>query len=199
MGFDELSPNGICATAPVIETARLRLRGLLVSDLDAQAAMNADERVMRYAGGQPLGREDSWRRMISAPAMWVLFGFGGWIVERKTDGAFLGQVFFADFKRDMAPSIEGQPEMGWMFAFHAHGQGYASEAVAAALDWADKNLAGQEIVAIIDPDNAASIRVAEKAGFVRSGEGTYKENTILLYRREAGSPAAAAASSATTA
>jgi RimJ/RimL family protein N-acetyltransferase len=185
--------------APVIETARLRLRGLRASDLEAQAAMNGDERVMRYAGRQPLSREDSWRRMISAPAMWVLLGYGGWTVERKADGAFLGQVFFADFKRDMTPSIEDQPEMGWMLALHAHGQGYASEAVGAALAWADKALAGQEIVAIIDPENAPSIRVAEKAGFAPSGEGTYKGDTILIYRRMAGSPAAATTTAATSA
>jgi RimJ/RimL family protein N-acetyltransferase len=176
---------------------RLRLRGLRASDLDAQAAMNADERVMRYAGRQPLSREDSWRRMLSGPAMWMLLGYGAWAVERKEDGTFLGQVFFADFKRDMTPSIEGQPEMGWMLAYHAHGQGYASEAVGAALGWVDKALAGQEIVAIIDPENAASIRVAEKAGFVLSGEGAYKGDTIVIYRRMAGSPATPTATSAT--
>ena len=93
----------------------------------------------------------------------------------------------------MNPSIEGQPEMGWFFAGHAHGNGYASEAVAAALEWADESLAGQEIAAIIDPDNAASIRVAEKAGFRLDGEGTYKDDVILIYRRP--SPAAAAARS----
>jgi RimJ/RimL family protein N-acetyltransferase len=183
----------------VIETARLRLRGLLASDLDAQSAMKCDERVMRYAGRHVLSREDSWRRLLSGPAMWLLLGYGAWVVERKADGAFLGQVLFADFKREMTPSIEGQPEMAWMLAFHAHGQGYASEGVAAALEWADKELAGQEIVAIIDPENAPSIRVAEKAGFALSEEGIYKADTVLLYRRLAGSPAAAAASTAATA
>jgi len=184
-------------TAPVIETARLRLRGLRASDIEAQAAMNGDERVMRYAGGEALNREESWRRMLSGPAMWLLRGYGAWAVERKTDGEFLGQIFFANFKRDMTPSIEGQPEMGWMFALNAHGQGYASEAVAAALEWADQMLAGQEIIALIDDENLASIRVAEKAGFTLRGEGFYKDDTVLMYSRMAGSPAAAAA--ATTA
>src|SRR5262245_23610003 len=109
--------------------------------------MNGDAQVMRYAGRQPLSREESWRRMLAGPAMWELLGYGAWAVERKWDRVFLGQVFFADFRREMAPSIEGQPEMGWMFAVHAHGQGYASEAVAAALAWADIVLAGQEAVA----------------------------------------------------
>ena len=187
------------AAAPVIDTARLRLRGLRTSDIGAQAAMNGDARVMRYAGGQPLSREESWRRMLSGPAMWLLLGYGAWAVERKTDGEFLGQIFFADFKRDMTPSIEGQPEMGWMFAVHAHGQGYASEAVAAALEWADHKLAGQEIIALIDDENLASIRVAQKAGFTLRGEGFYKDDTVLMYSRMAGSPTAATTTTAATA
>jgi RimJ/RimL family protein N-acetyltransferase len=182
--------------APVIETARLRLRPIVVSDLDAHAAMNGDENLMRYTGGKPLSREDSWRRLLAGFGLWELLGYGPWAVERKADSAFLGNVSLFDFKRDIVPSIEGQPEMGWFFTAHAHGQGYASEAVAAVLEWADGFLPGQEIAAIIDPDNAASIRVAEKSGFILSSEATYKDDTVLIYRRP--SPAAAA-STATTA
>jgi RimJ/RimL family protein N-acetyltransferase len=183
--------------APVIETARLRLRGFRASDLDAQAAMNADHGLMRLVGGQTHSREDSWRRLLASIGMWVLLGYGHWLVERKEDGVFLGNVGLFDWKRDMTPSIEGEPEMGWFFAAHAHGRGYASEAVAAALAWADRALAGREVVAMINRDNAASIRVAEKAGFAPSGEANYKDETLLLYRRP--SPAAAAASTAATA
>lgn len=185
--------------APVIETARLRLRGFTASDLDAQAAMNADERVVRYTGGQALSREDSWRRLLAGAGLWELLGYGYWAVERREDGAFLGHVGIFDFKRDMIPSIEGQPEMGWGFAVHAHGQGYASEAVAAALKWADGALAGQEIAVIIDPDNEASIRVAKKAGFTLGESASYKGDTVLIYRRSAGSPAATAAAATSSA
>jgi RimJ/RimL family protein N-acetyltransferase len=92
-------------------------------------------------------------------------------------------VGFADFKRGMTPSIDGLPEMGWIFAPEAQGRGYASEAVAAGLRWADAALAAPEIVAIIDPGNAPSIRVAEKAGFAEREEAVYKEQPILLFRR----------------
>ena len=170
---------------PSVETARLRLRPLRESDLVVQAQMLGDPEYVRHLGGHTLSREESWRKILCGVGLWPLFGFGYWSVERREDGAYLGQVGFADFKRDMTPSIEGLPEMGWLLAPSAQGQGYASEAVAGALDWAREALAGREIVAIIDPDNAASIRVAEKAGFSIREPASYRDAPILLFRRPA--------------
>lgn len=171
--------------APVLTTARLTLRPFRASDLEVQATTLADPDVVRHLGGTPVSREETWRKMLGAPGMWAWFGFGYWAVERREDGAWLGQLGFGDFKRDMQPSIEGLPEMGWIFAPHAHGHGYASEAAASALAWADRTLNAAEIVAIIDPDNAPSIRVAEKSGFGERSDATYRDERILLFRRRA--------------
>ncbi len=170
---------------PVLETGRLRLRGYRASDLDAQAAALADPEVVRHLGGSPFSREETWRKMLASPGLWAMLGYGYWIAERREDGAYLGQIGFADFKRDMTPGIEGIPEMGWIMAPGAQGQGYATEAALAALAWADEALGGGEIVAIISHDNAASIRVAEKAGFSLREEADYKGEPILLFRRPA--------------
>ena len=168
---------------PIVETERLRLRSFRESDLEAQAKVMGDPEVVRHLGGTPFAREDSWRRILMACGLWPILGFGYWAVERKEDGAYLGQAGFADFKRDMQPSIEGTPEMGWIFAPHAQGQGYASEAVSAGLRWADQALAGREITAIISHANAPSIRVAERTGFSVREEALYKGEPILLFRR----------------
>jgi RimJ/RimL family protein N-acetyltransferase len=175
--------TGRSRAIPSIETARLRLRGFRESDLEAQAAILGDAEVTRHLGGAVLSREDSWRRMLCAPGLWTILGYGYWAVERRDDGVFLGQVGFADFKRDMKPSIEGLPEMGWILAPHGQGQGYASEAVAAALGWADAELGAPEITAIIDPENARSIRLAERSGFDLREDATYRGERILLFRR----------------
>ncbi len=143
----------------------------------------ADEVVVRHLGGRPFSREETWRKILASPGLWELLGYGYWAVERLEDGAYLGQIGFADFKRDMAPSIEDLPEMGWIFAPGAQGKGYAPEAAEAALAWADSNLHAPEIVAIIDHGNAASIRVAEMAGFARREEAIYRGEPILLFRR----------------
>jgi RimJ/RimL family protein N-acetyltransferase len=170
-------------TAPVLETARLRLRPFRTSDLDAQAVMLGDPEIMRHLGGKPLTREESWRRMLCAPGLWTTLGYGYWAVERREDGALLGQIGFGDFKRDMRPCIVGLPEMGWIFARHAQGRGHAVEAGAAALAWIDGARVAAEIVAIIAPGNTASIRVARKLGFGTSEPAVYKGEPILLFRR----------------
>jgi RimJ/RimL family protein N-acetyltransferase len=171
--------------APTLETARLILRPFRAADVDGQAAMMGDPQVMHHLGG-PLGREDSWRKLLCGAGQWALFGYGYWGVERKADGALIGQVGFADFKRGMAPPIEGIPEMGWLFAAEAAGRGYATEAALAALAWADAALAAREIAAIVGEANAASIRVAEKCGFDLCEPARYRDEPILLFRRRRG-------------
>jgi RimJ/RimL family protein N-acetyltransferase len=170
---------------PLIETERLRLRSFRESDLGAWSETMGDPGVVRHLGGTPFSREDVWRRLAMSCGLWDLLGYGYWAVERKAEGDLVGQVGFADFKRDLQPSIEGAPEMGWIFAPHAQGRGYALEAVSAGLAWADEALAGAEIPAIIDRDNAASIRLAERAGFAGPETAVYRGAPILLFRRQA--------------
>jgi RimJ/RimL family protein N-acetyltransferase len=172
--------------APLLETSRLILRPFRAGDVDAQAAMMGDSKVMRHLGGRPLEREEAWRKLLCGHGLWPLVGFGYWAVERRSDGAMIGQIGFADFKRAIDPPIEDIPEMGWLFASETFGQGYATEAVQAALQWADQALAVPEIVAIIDFDNVGSIRVAEKSGFTERQTADYRGAPILLFRRLAG-------------
>ena len=169
--------------APVVETARLILRPYRAGDADAVAAMMADEEVMRHLGGHGIGREEAWRKLLCCHACWSLLGFGYWAVERRSDGAMIGQAGFADFQREMIPSLRGLPEMGWLLAREAFGQGYATEAAAAGLAWLDAALSPPETVAIIDHGNAASIRVAEKCGFAAGEPALYRGESILLFRR----------------
>ena len=168
---------------PLIETARLRLRAPQAGDLAAHSAMLADPQVNRHLGGHAFSREDCWRRLLAARGAWEMLGYGYWAVERSEDGAYLGTCGFADYKRGMTPSIEGLPEMGWIFASHAHGQGLAREAVAAGLEWADAHLPNVEFTAIISPGNAPSIRLAERNGFSIREDAVYNDEAILLMRR----------------
>ena len=170
-------------SAPTVETERLILRAFRRDDLDAHAATLADPDVIRHLGGHAFNREDSWRRLTMAVGQWPLLGYGYWAVEAKESGALVGQVGFADFERGMTPDISGAPEMGWVFDTSAHGQGIAGEACRAALAWIDVTWAPPQIPAIISVENAKSMRLAERLGFVREPDAIYREEHIALFRR----------------
>lgn len=168
--------------APVIETDRLVLRPFRAADLDPHAAVFADPDASRFVGGQ-LTREQAWRGMMLAPGMWALVGYGLWAVERKEDGRWIGQTGFGDFQREIEPRLDSWPEMAWIFAPEFQGQGYATEAVGAAIAWGERHLPGRDFCAIIAPANRPSLRLAERLGFEGRHESTYKgEPTLILVR-----------------
>ena len=169
--------------APRIETERLILREFRAGDLDAHAATLGDEEVMRHIGGKPVNREDSWRRLLSGVGMWSLIGMGPWAIERRDDGRMVGHCGFFQFEREMTPLILGEPEMGWIFDRSVHGQGMAFEACSAALQWADRAIAPESYPAIIDLENAPSMKLAERLGFVRQSDAVYRDAPIAFFRR----------------
>lgn len=158
------SATGI-PSAPTIETARLRLRGHEVEDFADCVAMWSEPQVVRYTIGEPSPPQRTWQRMLAYRGHWSLFGFGYWAVEERTSGRFIGELGFAEFKRELTPSIEGMPELGWALATWAHGRGYATEALEAAVAWGDARLPAGPTVCIIHRDNRPSLRVAEKLGY----------------------------------
>ena len=169
--------------APRIETERLILRGFRAGDLDAHAATLGDEQTMRFIGGIPVGREDSWRRLLLGVGSWSLIGMGPWAVEQKSDARMVGHCGFFQFNREMSPSILGEPEMGWIFDRSVHGQGIAFEACQAALQWAEREIGAETYPAIIDLENTPSIRLAERLGFLRQPDAVYRDAPIAFFRR----------------
>ncbi len=166
-----------------IETARLILRPHVLQDFPAFAAMWMDPNVTTYIGGVPSTREIAWGRLHRYAGHWALLGFGYWAVFEKATGSFVGDVGFGDFMREMEPSLDNKPELGWVFATHAQGRGFATEAITAAIAWKHQHYAGATISAIVDPANAASLRVAEKCGFQRVAETTYNGSPIVIFER----------------
>ncbi|MGD9510355.1 MAG: GNAT family N-acetyltransferase [Geminicoccaceae bacterium] len=173
-------------SVPVLLTPRLRLRGHVAADLDATAAMWADERVVRSITGRPSSREEAWARLLRYAGLWAVLEFGYWLVEERASGSFVGEVGVADFKRDLEPPLGEVLEAGWIIRPDAQGRGYATEATLAALAWAERQLAGRPIVCMIAPANAASFRVAEKCGFVELLRTDYHGDPTVILARERG-------------
>jgi RimJ/RimL family protein N-acetyltransferase len=171
------------AAVPIIETPRLRLRGHRLEDLDDCIAMWSDPAVVRFIGGTPSTPQQTWMRLLAYSGHWSLLGYGYWAIEERETGAFVGEVGFADFKRDIAQAMRGVPEIGWALASPFHGRGYGTQAVGAALSWGDENLPGSRTVCLIDPENAPSIRVAEKCGYRELDHAAYNGRPALFFSR----------------
>jgi RimJ/RimL family protein N-acetyltransferase len=170
---------------PILETDRLRLRGHGLEDFVDCAAMWADPEVARYIGGKPLTEEESWTKLLRYVGHWSLLGFGYWVAEEKATGNFVGEIGFADYKRDLEPSLKGVPEIGWVLASQAHGRGYATEAARAAVEWGDGHFRAARTACIIAPENVQSIRVAVKCGYREFQRTTYKGQPTIMFVREA--------------
>jgi|SRR5690242_3567785 len=186
---------------PVIETQRLRLRGPRPEDLPDSAALWSDPQVTRFTSGRPLSEEDVWGRLLRYVGHWAWLGFGYWVVEEKETERFAGEVGFSDWKREMKPSLQGLPELGWVLASRVHGQGYATEAAQATIHWAHSHFrertsslgnAGVEsdiapelrsarMTCIIHPENVRSIRVAGKCGFKELLRTSYRGEPTIVF------------------
>lgn len=174
--------------ALIITTARLTLRPYALADFNDCVAMWGDAEVTRFISGRPASPEEVWNRLLRYAGLWSLLGYGYWAARERETGRFVGDVGFADFHRDITPSLGDAPEVGWVLASWAHGRGFATEAVSAVLAWGDAQLRtpsgeGSQFVCIIAPQNGASVRVAEKCGFRHAIQTTYNDHPINVYER----------------
>ena len=170
---------------PVIETARLKLRAHRPEDLDACAELWADPFVTRHITGNILTREEVWSRLLRYAGHWRWLGFGYWVAEEKSSGLFVGELGFADYKREIEPSFDSVPELGCVLATHAHGKGLATEALIAVVAWGDEHFQKARTVCLASPENSGSLRVAEKCGYREFQRSTYKGKPTVMLERHA--------------
>jgi RimJ/RimL family protein N-acetyltransferase len=181
---DARNGDAPATTPPVLQTERLVLRGHLAADFGAALDMWRDVEFVRHLGRKPLSDEEVWLRLLRYAGNWALVGYGFWLVAERAGGRFVGEIGFQDLRRETEPSFAGVPEIGWGLRPAFHGQGLAREAVAAALAWGDANIATERTICMIRPENAASMRVAGAAGYVRLGAALYEGNAQVLFTRE---------------
>jgi RimJ/RimL family protein N-acetyltransferase len=144
----------------ILQTERLILRQFHIFDVDALDQVFGDPEVMLYGPGV---QTSFWVRQWLRGCLedYPKLGFGPWAVVDKGSSLVIGYAGLFHF-----PDIDGQPEIevGYRLARLYWGHGYATEAVAAIQEYAFKILCLPRLIAMIDPQNKASIRVAEKVG-----------------------------------
>lgn len=150
---------------PRLDTPRLILREATPSDRDGLFALYANEEVMRYLPLDPFESveeaddEMGWHRRIFEEQTGLR-----WMIQERETGAFVGTCGFLGIERQ-----HNRMEIGYDLAREHWGKGYMPEAVRAVLEFGFGPLGANKIEARIDPDNAASIRLMDKLGFVREG------------------------------
>jgi RimJ/RimL family protein N-acetyltransferase len=151
--------------APIATTGRLRLRELREDDAAFALALLNDPDFLRHIGDKGVRTlDDAVGYLRSGPlASYAAHGHGLWGVEALDTGELLGMSGL--LRRDWLSS----PDLGYAFLPTARGRGIASEAARAVLGVARSRFAMPRVVAIVSPENAASIRLLEGVGFVADG------------------------------
>lgn len=146
----------------IAQTDRLLLRRLRAEDAAALEAVLGDAEVMRYSMGV-LTQAEIFAWLREQVEGYARRGFGPWAVVLRQTGGLIGYCGLFQL-----PDVGGLPavEIGYRLARSSWGHGYATEAVCAVRDYAFASLGLTRLIALIDPANTASIRVAEKAGMV---------------------------------
>ncbi|MDA8341684.1 MAG: GNAT family N-acetyltransferase [Actinomycetota bacterium] len=142
-------------------TDRLVLRNWRESDLAPFAALTADPEVMEHFPAV-LAREESDRLAEHFSRGIQERGWGMWAVERRDTAAFVGYVGIqpVTFESWFTPAVE----IAWRLAKTQWGQGLATEAAAASLDYAFGPLGLHEVVAFTVPANTRSLAVMRRLG-----------------------------------
>jgi RimJ/RimL family protein N-acetyltransferase len=168
----------------VLETKRLLLRRVTLSDAPLLQALDSDPEVIRYTdlGGCP---SLAARRDIILPR-WLAYyaayeNRGYWIAEEKASSEFLGWFHFRPAKdnpqeKDSPQEKDGseEAELGYRLKRSAWGQGYATEMAQELVRRGFEEWGAKRITATALAANRASIRVMEKAGLRFEETYTYE-------------------------
>jgi len=164
----------------ILETKRLVFRHLEPGDLDRLFALYGDPEVRRYFPEGTLTYEETKDELE-----WFLNGhpehpeLGLWATIHKETDRFIGRCGLLPWTIDERLEVE----VAYLLAKEYWGQGLGTEAAQAILDYGFGNLRLSRLICLIDRENLASIRVAEKIGMTFEKEGRDEKGPFLLYSR----------------
>ena len=136
-----------------LETERLRIYVALQAEMEQVIEKQTDEELKK-------AYQEMLDGYLAHPEQGEWYAI--WMVTRR-DGVQVGDLSFKGLNED------GSVEIGYGISDEFQGQGYATEAVKATVDWALKQDGVLRVEAETEPDNTASQRVLAKCGFVSNG------------------------------
>lgn len=162
----------------ILQTTRLTLRELTAADAENFYTLNADPEVIRYTGDGAFESVAAAKEFLENYSHYKEYGFGRWAVIRKEDGAFLG---WCGLK--YSPESD-EHDIGFRFFREYWGQGYATEAAQACLDYGFGTLGLTTILGRAMKANAASVKVLEKIGMAYWKEMDFHGDAGVIYKIE---------------
>jgi ribosomal-protein-alanine N-acetyltransferase len=163
----------------IIDTERLLLRRLTLADLDDMAQLYADPEVMRFFSGTRT-RQQTLDHLLLAQQCYEQYGYYLWATIHKADDRFIGRCGL------LPQMIDGRQEVevAYMLARPYWGQGLGTEAACAIKEYGFERYPFARLISLIDPDNLASIRVAEKNGMRYVQDHDHKGHLCRVYAVE---------------
>ena len=158
----------------ILETERLRLREYTMEDFQPLYEILSDPETMRHYP-KPYDAAGTTRWLEWSLGNYRQYGFGLWAVERKSDGAFLGDCGIT------MQRIDGEllPEIGYHIHKNYWRQGFGSEAARAVRDWAFENTSFDCLYSYMKYTNVASWSTAAAIGMEKIKEYPDAEDKIL--------------------
>lgn len=165
-------------------TTRLSLEPFRDEHLPGLHAMNADPEVMRYISGREETLEQTAAMVERVKLRWAEFGYSWWSIIERDSGELVGAGAIQNLRRDATPDPDPACplEIGWRLRRDRWHQGLASEAARAMAGFAFDTLHADELLAVCDPDNAASAQVMKRLGMHGCGLQTWYGKSLATYR-----------------
>jgi [ribosomal protein S5]-alanine N-acetyltransferase len=147
-----------------IETERLFLREILLTDVDGMFELDSDPEVHRYLGNKPVTSKEQIVDVINfIRQQYIDNGIGRWaIIDKKTNN-FIGWSGLK-FVTDLTNNNKNYYDLGYRLIKKYWGQGIATETAIASLNYAFKELKANEVYAMADCDNDGSNKILKKIG-----------------------------------
>jgi [ribosomal protein S5]-alanine N-acetyltransferase len=166
------------ATPVVCETSRLILRKFNENDVESLLSFLGDPAVMRFSITGPETREGIQTKYLpSCLKRYDRDGLGQWAVVRRSDGFCVGECGICTQEVDG----EIEFEISYRMRRDCWGTGLATEAARACRDYGFKQAGLRRLISIIESENTASIRVADKIGMKLEKRALFHKIPVLIY------------------
>ncbi len=168
----------------ISQTERLIIREFQVLDIEALAHILAKSEVIQFSSTGVLSTKQTMVRIQTFLDSYQKNGYGKWAIIHRESGRLIGYCGIA------IEEIEGQLEnaLGYRLDSEFWGQGLATEAANACLEYAFNNLNFDYVLGIVEPENQASRRILEKIGMEFVKESTWHGKVVCIYKKKTNQP-----------